>query len=76
MRITLCILVILPYLTVAFNGGIKFYELDDTRCKFLQGSRVIGKGYWKDREVENIFGEKNFLRSPVYKDELGKSFPT
>ena len=60
MRITLCILVILPYLTVAFNGGIKFYELDDTRCKFLQGSRVIGKGCWKDREAKTIFVGKNF----------------
>ena len=27
------ILLVLPYLIMGFNGGIKDYELDDTRCK-------------------------------------------
>ena len=27
---------ILPYITLAFNGGIKYYELDDTRCEYAK----------------------------------------
>ena len=58
MRITLCILVILPYLTLAFNGGIKFYELDDTRCKYLRFLQVFSRALPGHDAMKTLFRQK------------------
>ena len=44
----------------------------------LIGLGVVGKGSWKDREVGKFLVGENFptYRSPVYKEELGKNFPS